>query len=99
MLTALLRRLAEDDLEVHLVPLAEDGQGDSVARLVVAQGAEEVPIATNLVVAEARDYVALAHPGLASPATRHHLLDQCARVHGQVEPSGVLGTEVRRQHA
>src|SRR5215217_8152290 len=58
----LFRRLAKDDFELHLVPLAEDRQGDSIARLMVAQGAEKVPVASYFVAAEGRDYVPLAHP-------------------------------------
>src|SRR5688572_25286966 len=66
---------------------------------MVAQGAEEVPVAHYTGVAQGRDYVPLAHPGPPGRATRHDPLYQRARVYGQVEPSGVLGAEIRRQHA
>ena len=91
------RLLAERHFQLHLFSVAEDRQGDRVARLIVAQGAEEVPVALHSGVAQGRDDVPLAHPGLGGCATRHDLLHQRARVYGQVEPSGVLGAQIRRQ--
>src|SRR5215203_4007744 len=66
---------------------------------MVAQDAEEVPVARYPGVAQGRDYIPLAHPDLPGWATRYDLLHQRARVYGQVEPSGVLGAKIRRQHA
>src|SRR5215208_4714181 len=66
---------------------------------MVAQGAEEVSVARYPGGAQGRNYVPLAHPGVPGWATRYNLLHQRARVYGQVEPSGVLGAKVCRQHA
>src|SRR5918992_5655588 len=96
---SLLRRLAECHRELPLFSVAEDRQGDSVARLMVAQGAEEVPEAYYSGMVQGRDYVPPAHPGFPGWATRYDLHHQRARVYGQVEPSGVLGAKVCRQHA
>ena len=66
---SLLRRLAECHRELPLFSVAEDRQGDSVARLMVAQGAEEVPEAHYSGIVQGRDYVPPAHPGFTGWAT------------------------------
>src|ERR671912_408021 len=96
---SLLRRLAECHCELPLFSVAEDRQGDSVARLMVPQGAEEVPEAHYSGIVQGRDYIPPAHPGFTGWATRYDLNHKRARVYGQVEPSGVLGAKVCRQHA
>ena len=58
---------------------------------MVAQGAEEVPVAHYSGIAQGGDYISLTHPGLSGWATRYDLHHQRARIYGQVEPSGVLG--------
>ena len=72
---------------------------DRLARLMVTQRAEKIPVAHYSGIAQGRDYVSLFDPGLTGRATRHDLIHKRARVYWQVEPSRVLGAEVCRQHA
>src|SRR5215217_5770842 len=86
--------LAERDFQVRLAPVAEDGQGDRIAGRVVAQSPEEVAVSLYPGVAEGGDNVSLPYSGVGGRATRHYLLHQRPRVHGQFELGGVFGAQV-----
>src|SRR5215212_2590849 len=99
LLLGLAEFFAERDFEVRFVPVAEDRKGYRVAGYVVAQGAEEVPVALHPGVAEGRDDVTLLDPGVGGRATGHDLFHEGARVYRQVEPGGVFGAQVGSKDA